>query len=334
MLRFLLLSASLVPVTLACSRAPATTDCPPASTDTDKARHAEPAPPEAEAEPEPAPPAVAEALSVTADDGHALRLWSLEPPSAAGQRPSIVLVHGRTWSGIPDFDLRVGDDSSLSLMRTLASRGFATYALDLRGYGGTERDPSGWLTPDRAAEDLAASLAFVAAREGKPPALLGWSFGALVSQLAVQRHPEAASALILYGYPRDLDERSAESTAKGEPPRKPNTEAAARGDFITQGTISEAAISAYVQASLAADPIRVDWTASHMFNALDPEQVAIPTLVIHGVDDPIARQLWQAKLFTRLPVPDRQWVIIPKADHAAHLEQPEAFVRALLGFLE
>jgi pimeloyl-ACP methyl ester carboxylesterase len=326
--------ALLLTAALACSRAPTTTDCPPASTDTKQTASDNADEPTPEVQPEPELLGAAEALTVTADDGHALRLWSLAPPTKQPDRPAIVLLHGRTWSGLPDFDLRVGDDASLSLMHALALQGFATYALDLRGYGGTERDASGWLTPDRAAADLAATLAFVREREGKAPAVLGWSFGALVAQLCVQRTPEAASALILYGYPRDPDERSKESEAKGEPPREANSEAAARSDFITEGTIREEAIAAYVKASLAADPIRVDWAAGHQFNALDPAQVKIPTLVIHGVGDPIARQLWQAKLFTRLQVPDRQWVILSNADHAAHLEQPADFVRALLSFLD
>jgi pimeloyl-ACP methyl ester carboxylesterase len=325
-------TALLLIATLACSRAPTTTDCPPASTDT-QAPSTEVDPRTVEASVESPKLGDAAALTVNADDGHALRLWSLEASDQPKSQPAIVLVHGRTWSGLPDFDLRVGEDDSLSLMRSLAQRGFATYALDLRGYGGTERDASGWLTPDRAAADLAATLAFVRERHGQAPAVLGWSFGALVAQLCVQRSPEAASALILYGYPRDPDERTAESAARGEPPKQPNSEAAARSDFITDGTISEQAIAAYVKASLAADPIRVDWAAGQQFNALDPAQVKIPTLVIHGVGDPIARQLWQAKLFTRLQVPDRQWVILPNADHAAHLEQPDRFLRALLSFL-
>jgi pimeloyl-ACP methyl ester carboxylesterase len=325
-------TALILIATLACSRAPTTTDCPPATSDTQQSAEGEPAP--AEVEPALTVPSAPEALTVNADDGHALRLWSLAPTTDQPNQPAIVLLHGRTWSGLPDFDLRVGDDPSLSLMHALAQLGFATYALDLRGYGGTERDASGWLTPDRAAADLAAALAFVRERHGQAPAVLGWSFGALVAQLCLQRAPEAASALILYGYPRDPDERTPESAAKGEPPRQPNSETAARSDFITEGTIREEAIAAYVKASLAADPVRVDWAAGHQFNALDPAQVKIPTLVIHGIGDPIARSLWQAKLFTRLQVADRQWVILPNADHAAHLEHPADFVRALLSFLD
>ena len=330
---------------MACSR-PSTTDCPPPSTQSVEAPAVETAP-----EPVPVPvPGSPEALTVTADDGHTLRLWSLLPPDAsppeepapgesAGEdtkdRRAVLLLHGRTWSGLPDFDLRVGDDASLSLMYTLADQGIAAYALDLRGYGGTERDASGWLEPERAAADLLAALRFVAEAEGEAPDLLGWSMGSLVSLLALQTEPDAARSLVLYGYPRDLDARllPLPEEAKAEPPRVPTTQEAAASDFITEGTISPEALAAYVEASLAADPVRVDWRAMHQFNALDAEQLNTPTLVIHGEHDPIARPLWQAKLFTRMTkLGDRQWVVIPNADHAAHLEQPEPFLRALLAF--
>ena len=115
--------------------------------------------------------------------------------------------------------------------------------------------------------------------------------------------------------------------------RAANTEAAARSDFITEGSITEEAVAAYVAASLVADPVRVDWRAMAQFDALDAERISIPTLVIHGVGDPIARQLWQAKLFTRMVVGERAWVVIPGADHAAHLERPVRFMRALVSFL-
>lgn len=316
----------------ACSQA-VELDCPPpnetASID------AAPSEPD-EPEPEVALASAPEALVVKASDGHELRLWAVPPadePSGSSQQRAIVLLHGRTWSSLPDFALRVGDDVSLSLMHALARRGVAAYALDLRGYGGTARDASGWAEPERAAEDLFAALEFVKQREGAAPDLLGWSLGSLVAQLTVQRHPEAARSLVLYGYPRDLDKRTPIVEDGAAPAKQQNTETAARSDFITEGTISQEAVSAYVAASLAADPVRVDWRAMQQFDALDPAAITIPTLVIYGVHDPIAKQLWQAKLFTRMRTEDRQWVVIPNADHAAHLEQPARFIAALASFL-
>ncbi len=319
----------LLPLALMLLACPAPTECPPCTPPTLATPAAEPDP-----EPEPAVAvtiAEPEPLTVTADDGHPLRLWRLEAEGPA--RGAIVLLHGRTWSGLPDFDLRVAEDRSLSLMHRLRERGYVSYALDLRGYGGTERDATGWLEPERAAEDLAAALARVREREGAAPDLLGWSYGALIGQLCVQRHPDAARTLTLYGYPRDPDARTSAQASKGDAPRVPNTEAAAASDFITPGTISADAIAAYVRVAMAADPIKADWRSTQQFNALDPELIPIPTLVLHGDRDPFDR-LWQAKLFTRIGQADKQWIVIPEGDHAAHLEQPDRFVAALLGFVE
>lgn len=311
--------------------------CPPCTTQPEAPRETAVDHKRTDDQPEPAAATSLEPepLAVQADDGHELRLWRL-PAAERGPEPRavIVLLHGRTWSALPDFDLRVGEDRSLSLMQRLHDAGYVSYALDLRGYGGTSRDASGWLEPDRAAEDLAAALAFVREREGRAADLVGWSYGALIGQLCVQRHPELARTLTLYGYPRDPDARTPVSTSKGEPARKPNDEASAKSDFITPHTITDEAIAAYVAAALAADPVKVDWRAIHQFDALDSAKLEIPTLVLHGVHDPIAEPLWQAKLFTRLEQPDKQWVVIPNADHAAHLEQPERFVAALLAFVE
>src|SRR5712672_3450325 len=92
----------------------------------------------------PATPTPAAArLVVTADDGFTLTMWRKAP---AQPRRAVLLIHGRTWSGRPDFDLQVPGESR-SFMDALVAQGYAAYALDLRGYGGTPRDATGFLTP-------------------------------------------------------------------------------------------------------------------------------------------------------------------------------------------
>lgn len=79
-----------------------------------------------------------------------------------------------------------------------------------------------------------------------------------------------------------LDQRGYGATPRDEtgwlPPARATTAEAAASDFIVPGSISDAAVAVYVQAALAADPVRVDWTAAHQWNALDPEGVTVPTL--------------------------------------------------------
>ncbi|MFQ5743650.1 MAG: alpha/beta hydrolase [Acidobacteriota bacterium] len=266
-------------------------------------------------------------------DGHLLALWEKRPESPVG---TILLLHGRTWSSLPDFDLQVPGENR-SLMDALVTRGYAIYALDLRGYGSSPRDASGWNTPERAAADVARAIDWVShnAEVGGRPALFGWSYGSAVAQLAAQQFPEEISALILFGYWVDPDVELPTIADPETPERRPNTPEAAASDFITPGAITQRAIDAYVEAALAADPIGVDWWRTYQFNALDPALVKVPTLLIQGEHDPYAKTDAHARFFARLGTSDRQWVVIPGGDHAALLEDTmPAFVAAMVGFLE
>ena len=71
---------------------------------------------------------------------------------------------------------------------------------------------------------------------------------------------------------------------------------------------------------MAADPVRMDWRHDTEWNALAPESVHVPVLLLQAELDPLARTDAHARLFTRLGTFDRQWVVIPKGDHAALLE--------------
>ena len=268
--------------------------------------------------------------TVSVDD-HPLTVWE---KSAAGAREAVLLVHGRTWSALPDFDLQVeGED--LSLMDGLVAQGYAVYAVDLRGYGETPRDATGWLTPNRAADDVTGVLRWIASRDDwtMPPHLFGWSMGSTISQLAAQRHPDAMASLTLFGYWHDPDQQFPEDDPDAEPLRERNTADAAASDFITPGSISRRAVDAYVEAALAADPVRVDLRGYAHYNALDPAKVQVPSLVIVGEHDPLAPAENQAKLYLRLGSAHKQWVTVPGGDHAAFLESPRAyFVHALSAF--
>ena len=266
-------------------------------------------------------------------DGHPVALWE---KSADGATEAVLLVHGRTWSARPDFDLQVKGEA-LSLMDGLVDEGYAVFAVDLRGYGETPRDETGWLTPNRAADDVAIVVAWIAeAGDWRiKPHLFGWSMGSTISQLAVQRHPEVASSLTLFGYWRDDDMQLPPDEAGIEPEMATNTAEAAASDFIVPGAISQAAIDAYVAEALDTDPVRVDVRAMDEYNALDATQIRIPTLIIAGESDPLAQAENLAKLFVRLGTGHKQYVSVPGGDHAAFLEKPRAyFIHELVGFFE
>jgi pimeloyl-ACP methyl ester carboxylesterase len=265
-------------------------------------------------------------------DGQQLALWEKR---AANPKGTIVLLHGRTWSSLPDFDLQVPGEHH-SLMDALVARGYAVYALDLRGYGATPRDASGWDTPDRSAEDLSAALDWVAKNSGVPgkPALLGWSNGSTVAELCAQRHPDQISALILTGYWKHPDSTRVSGPDTVTPARAKTTAKDAASDFIAPGAISKKAVNAYVAAALKADPIRTDWRRLEQFNALDPAKLMTPTLLIQGELDPIAPTATEAAFFSRIGTADREWVVMAGGDHASLIENMQpAFIAAVVNFL-
>lgn len=265
-------------------------------------------------------------------DGHPLALWE---KSATGAEVAILLVHGRTWSALPDFDLQA-EGEELSLMDGLVAQGFAVYAVDLRGYGESPRDATGWLTPERSANDIGLVLQWIAEhREYRSrPHLFGWSLGSTNALLLAQRQPELISSLTLFGFWYDLDTDLPADEPGITLQRLRNTAEAAASDFITPGSISAKAIDAYVMAALTADPVKTDLKGYDQYNALDPAKVAIPTLVIHGEFDPLAPVDLQEKLYTRLGTGHKQWVSVPGGDHAAFLETPRAyFIDELVTFL-
>lgn len=271
---------------------------------------------------------------VRADDGHRLSVWVKRPASPRG---SILLLHGRTWSALPNFDLRV-PGQRVSLMDALVARGFAVYALDQRGYGATPRDSTRWLTPSRAARDANDVLAWIGAHErgtGRP-VLFGYSRGSLTAMLAALRDSTRMSALVLYGFPLDLSARDSIQRAPepSVPARRPTTAAAAAEDFITPASTPPGVREAYVRAAIAADTVRADWRDEGEFRTMDPAALRVPVLLVHGERDPYAAQANLADFMRRLTRVDRSWVVLASTDHAAHLERQRDFVQVLVSFME
>src|SRR4029079_6063859 len=93
-------------------------------------------------------------------DGHHLAVWQKR---GAQPRATILLLHGRTWSSLPNFDLQVPGERR-SFMDALADAGFDVFALDLRGYGAPERAAPAWLTPNRAVADTVGVLEWMQQR--------------------------------------------------------------------------------------------------------------------------------------------------------------------------
>jgi pimeloyl-ACP methyl ester carboxylesterase len=91
---------------------------------------------------------------------------------------------------------------------------------------------------------------------------------------------------------------------------------------------------AYVRMATTMDPIRADWRLESQFAAVDPARGRVPVLLLDGERDPYANAASHPAFFARLGIADRWWVVLPGADHVAHLELRDAFVNALAAFME
>jgi len=265
-------------------------------------------------------------------DGHPIAVWARRPASPRG---AVLLVHGRTWSGRPDFDLQV-PSLERSVLASLAARGFAAYAIDLRGYGETPRDASGWNTPRRSAADIGNVLAWMG--EQHPalprPALIGWSRGGALAMMVGQTSPSRVSSVVLFGFAYDPDAKFAETPADLILVRAKNTADAAASDFISPKVTPPAVVRAFVAQALRADPVTADLRGDGEFNDLSVDKLTVPALVMYGERDPGISPDDAKKFFGRLASADKQLVVLPGADHAAHLEDThDAWVNAVVSFI-
>ena len=119
-------------------------------------------------------------------NGHELRERCWLPKGET--RGVVILVHG-----LKDHSARYDHAGSW-----LAERGYAVYALDLRGHGESEGERFFVNAFDEYVEDLVVFLDLVRDREeGKPLFLLGHSMGGAVASLLVLKRKPKLSGLIL-----------------------------------------------------------------------------------------------------------------------------------------
>jgi pimeloyl-ACP methyl ester carboxylesterase len=270
----------------------------------------------ARAQTAPAAAAPPQKFTVTAD-GHPLAIWARLP---AAPRLAVLLLHGRTWSSRPDFDLQV-PGMQRSVLASLEAKGIAAYALDQRGYGATPRDSTGWLTPKRAAADVAIVLRWIAARHPTlpRPALVGWSLGAATAHLAAATSPQLMSSVVLFGYAPDPDGELPADVDTTMPLRAKTTAESAASDFISPKVTPPIVVKTFVETALKTDPIAVDWRHEDEF-IYDSSRIAIPTLVMFGERDPGVDRDAAELFLARLKTDQKRLVEIPGADHCAQLE--------------
>ena len=284
---------------------------------------------------------------VTAADGTRLRVWERSPAASGsaggeGQDEAVLFLHGGLTCSRALFAPPVPDDDSYSWLAATASRGRTAFALDVRGYGESERPPEMEEPPEAndppvrardAAEDVAAAFAFVHERFDVVH-LVGVSWGtmtggvfltendpdvATLTQCApVYRAPyDFADGMAAMGLDADLDAYYTQDEETVRERQAGETDAALfEAVWRTQvesgqGVEGE---NAYVAQSGALADVRDACEDDPVYDASD---VDVPTLVIRGSADPTSQRSDALSLYDELDVPgeQREYAEIGGGDH-------------------
>lgn len=297
--------------------------------------------------------------TVTADDGTTLRLWEVTPPTGAEE--AVLFVHGsitnaRALFAPPVEKSETGTDRSYSWLHAVADRGRAAFALDIRGYGDSERPPELDEPPEAndppvraptAAEDIAAAYAEVDARYDAVH-LVGVSWGTMtcgyfcanrdhdiasLAQIApVYRPPFSFEEVIAaLGLDPDLDAFYYQHYDEVKE-RQGGNEALFEAIWTAQVESNQGeGPDRYLAQSGALADTRDACQGERIYRAAD---VAVPTLVLRGTDDGIAVREDALELYDQLGSgDDREYAEIAGADHyVMHGGRRQALYAAVSGF--
>jgi pimeloyl-ACP methyl ester carboxylesterase len=257
-----------------------------------------------------------------------------------------LLVHGGTWSGRPDFDLQIRD---YSLMEVLAMDGYDVWAIDIHGYGHSDKTDKDWSGVQSAAADIDAAVEYIAKLRGVGKVdLLGWSAGTQRAGLYAMQHPERVGKLILYApvwkgtaQYRDRLRKRIENGGKPLGQYRTNTEAAARSDFVDgelalHPQFEEDVVALYAKEALQTDPQSPNaFVDNANLPILDPFQITVPTMIIFGEYDYFAAEEDLLPFFSKLKTRDKRYVLLPHGGHALMLEKDHRrFQQEVLGFFD
>ena len=254
-----------------------------------------------------------------------------------GSRDPLVLVHGtlgdyRNWAGqMAHFGAR-----------------YRTIALSLRHCWPERWDGEGDdFTVDKHAEDVAA---FIAALGAGPISLLGHSRGAYIAFRVARNHPNLVRKLVLMEPGGALDSSLEPPQAPKSPPLALGPLYAAAAERIRRGEV-DAGLAPTVDALFGpgawanlpeeARQRKRDNARTLVgqvkekrapFTRADAEAIRAPTLLVAGDRSPETFHRILDGLQSALR--DARRVVIPAASHGSNIDNPEAFARVALAFLE
>lgn len=245
------------------------------------------------------------------------QLFARSVRPAGDTKAVLVVMHG-----LEDHSGRYAE-----LADTLAKRGIAFYAFDLRGHG-RSAGVRVWVDRfDDYVDDLATFIAEVKRREGKVPLfLLGHSMGGAIATLYAMRSPNELAGLVLSAPALHADVSGFEKGATRA------IDAIMPEAGVFQLDLDEFSRSPEVVRQCKADALvyrspAPAHTAVELIDALDRieasmEQVSVPLLTLHGTADLITSPEGSKALVKRAASKDKKLVLYPGLVHDL-LHEPE-----------
>ncbi len=258
---------------------------------------------------------------------------------AAADGPAIVLVHGFGGSTV----------TWTETLPVLAAAGYDAYAIDLRGFGLSDKGFNADYHPPAQARRV---LAWMDAAGLERAALVGHSMGGNVAAYAALAAPERVSALVLvdaailsqeraWGLPGTLIDGLLDAPFLRRWAQIALRRAAPDlfADLLRDATYNDAVLTPDLISSYERALRTPEWELALLGMLRDADgdtapvgQLRIPTLILWGVEDRWVLPSEGVRLETLIPGAER--VEIAGAGHLPMHEAPEAFQAALLGFLE
>jgi pimeloyl-ACP methyl ester carboxylesterase len=267
------------------------------------------------------------------------------PQAGKPPLPVLFLVHGSSMSSTT-FDVTVPGRGEYSMMNVFARYGYDVWTMDFEGYGKSSRTEGNSNVAD-GVEDLKAAIPVVARETGLQKFhVFGESSGALRAGAFALQHPELINRLVLAAFTYTgegsptLADRAKQVEFYRTHNRRPRDRDMIRSVFTRDksGTSDPAVGEALADAEMKfgndiPTGTYLDMTAN--LPIVDPLKIKSPLLIVRGEYDGIATDVDLINFYTKLTVPDRQFIILPGLAHSLSLGiNRELFWHVMRAFLE
>lgn len=286
-------------------------------------------------------------MGITANEhwtkkGDDVDLFLFEKTGVDTSKGAVLFVHGSSMASTPTFDLQVQGRPYSSVMDWFCDQGFATWCVDMEGYGRSSKHRDINCDVANGAEDLIAATDYITKTRGIERFMVyGISSGALRAAAFAERAPERVAKLALdamvwtgKGSPT-LEQRRKKLPEFIGVNRRPIDRAFVRTIFSRDhpGCAEERVVEAFAEAICALDDSIPNGTYVDMCSKLpltDPLKLTMPTIVMRGQWDGIASMEDLLEFFALLPNPDKQFTVMSGISHASFQQKNYLMVYDIL----